>query len=1235
MASNSDMGSGAFRTALSPGQEAQKPPSRSGAPRIERTLQLPGVSPRPTGPPGPRTPEELAPTMDASARSSPISSDRLAQLAAHLPRVPRDTYEIGTEVAKGGIGRVVRARDQRLDRPVAIKELLVWNEAQEQRFVHEALLTARLQHPSIVPIYEAGRWPDGEPFYAMKLVSGRSLADLIQERKRLEDRLSLLPHVLAVAQAIAYAHTQRILHRDLKPANVLVGEFGETVVIDWGLAKGLPGAPPAPTPSAARNGADDNLNTPRSAEPSAQKAPSDSAPSDAGPDATPRDRTKKAWIEPTAEGLTIEGAVVGTPAYMPPEQAAGEAVDERADIYALGAMLYHLIAAVPPYHDTPWEKLLSAIVEGPPKPLEKHVPTVADELAAIVHKAMARERSKRYATAKELADDLERLQTGQIVAAHTYSASHLLRRFWRRNRPVLSIALAAVTALALVIAYAFVRTDQERRYALSKKQEAESAEQAALTARRAAEDASKQATSRADELTLLQAQDALGRDPNQALAWLKTLSPEFTDASEMRRIAADAQARGLSRAYRGHTGHVNSIVPFEGGKSFITASDDKTLRVWNAATGESIVLAGHTDEAWFSAISEDYTRIVSVSKDLTARLWDRATGKELAKVSVPNAARQVLFTQDGSIIGTPRNAEGGPWIWRSGAASVEPLARPGEPIVSSAFSWNARFVALQRKDGAIEFGEVGAPLKTIGKDRGGAGHWNIARDGHLLLWVSDEKDHESEAFLLDTRTGARKAVPASSGTVALFLSERGDHVVIPSQDEVAIYDVAKGAVTKRMPGHGARVYAADFSDDDVLVATGGYDRAVKTWDITTGEMHTFAGLEGVVSTVRVSPDHARLFAASSAGDVRIFEPGRAGRLLVDHRAPATGLAVSADGLVATADENGRIVISDMEGRRIAEHTVEASSWLRLRASPDRRRFIGYSGARPVPGVAAPASQRVLLLGTFDDVKPLVQTSPVRPSCYAFTPKGDAALVAFEDRSVARFDMTSGALSEIARVAGDVYQIAISPDGATAALGMGDGAVRLLDLSSGKDREIGRSVGPVRALAFSHDGRRLVAGTDEHTIRIFDLAAGTSLSRDTSGAGVLRVDFSPDDRTIFVQNGLEAVVHRWTADGASELPPLAGHTGPILGMHLAKSGRSLLTVSGDGTARLFDLATGRSRALDAHEGDLSAADFGPNDRVVVTLAKKGAARAWPDDLPDTLPALRAWINAATPDTIKPR
>src|ERR1051325_6732404 len=150
-----------------------------------------------------------------------------------------DRYHIMGEHGRGGLGRVSRAHDRELGRDVAIKELISRNPVDEVRFLREALITARLEHPGIVPVHEAGRWPDGTPFYAMKLVSGRSLRDLIAERPTGEARIGLLHHVIAVADAIAYAHGRNIIHRDLKPGNVIVGDFGETIVIDWGLAKDI------------------------------------------------------------------------------------------------------------------------------------------------------------------------------------------------------------------------------------------------------------------------------------------------------------------------------------------------------------------------------------------------------------------------------------------------------------------------------------------------------------------------------------------------------------------------------------------------------------------------------------------------------------------------------------------------------------------------------------------------------------------------------------------------------------------------------------------------------------------------------------------------------------------------------------------------------------------------------------------------------------------------------------
>src|SRR6188474_2886254 len=183
-------------------------------------------------------PHDANPTEDAPTSEGP-SVERPPTSTPDAERRSPQRYQIICEHGRGGLGRVSRAFDRDLGRDVALKELIARTSTSEIRFLREALITARLEHPGIVPVHEAGRWPDGTPFYAMKLVAGRPLRELIAERTTVAERIGLLHHVIAVADAIAYAHGRNIIHRDLKPANVIVGDFGETIVIDWGLAKEL------------------------------------------------------------------------------------------------------------------------------------------------------------------------------------------------------------------------------------------------------------------------------------------------------------------------------------------------------------------------------------------------------------------------------------------------------------------------------------------------------------------------------------------------------------------------------------------------------------------------------------------------------------------------------------------------------------------------------------------------------------------------------------------------------------------------------------------------------------------------------------------------------------------------------------------------------------------------------------------------------------------------------------
>ncbi len=359
-------------------------------------------------------------------------------------RPARDRYEIREELARGGTGRVSRAHDRQLEREVAVKSLLDHSTHHSVRFAREARVTARLQHPSIVPIYDIGRLGDGQPYYAMKLVSGRTLDEAIRETSTLAQRLALLPAFIAVADAIAYAHAQRVIHRDLKPHNVVLGPFGESMVIDWGLAKQLDA--PAVT---ERFEAHDDAGDP---------------------------------------ALTLEGTVLGTPAYMPPEQAAGTAVDERADVYALGAMLYHLLAGQPPYRGPSSRAVLVCVLEEPPPAIASQVAGIPADLVTIVDKAMARAPADRYADAQQLALDLRRFQTGQLVGAHHYTAwSHVLR-FVRRHIAAVVVAAVLGTALVVGTVIAVLQIVAKSELAEQQRKAAEAAGALAATQRDAAEE---------------------------------------------------------------------------------------------------------------------------------------------------------------------------------------------------------------------------------------------------------------------------------------------------------------------------------------------------------------------------------------------------------------------------------------------------------------------------------------------------------------------------------------------------------------------------------------------------------------------------------------------------------------------------------------------------------------------------------------------------------------------------
>ncbi|MCA8974545.1 MAG: serine/threonine protein kinase, partial [Planctomycetes bacterium] len=343
-----------------------------------------------------------------ASRVQSTATDELMGRLRRAPKLDAERYRFDGEIDRGGQGAVFRIHDRHLNRSLAMKMLLEREAAGAEpdtldrrigrqvlsRFLEEAQVTSQLSHPGIVPVHEVGLDDHGKVYFTMQLVSGRTAGAVFRDVRDGQHGWTVtraLEVVLKVCDTMAYAHARGVLHRDLKPANVMIGRFGEVYVMDWGLAKVV----------AEAEGTDDN-------------APVDSA------------RRRDAGRGDSSSVASLAGQQLGTPSYMPPEQARGEPVDERADIYAVGAMLYELLAGRAPYTEPGIAKsarrILDEVVAGPPRRVEEIAKGVPAELVAIVEKAMARDRATRYGSTTELAADLRAFLDQRTVVAYRTGA---------------------------------------------------------------------------------------------------------------------------------------------------------------------------------------------------------------------------------------------------------------------------------------------------------------------------------------------------------------------------------------------------------------------------------------------------------------------------------------------------------------------------------------------------------------------------------------------------------------------------------------------------------------------------------------------------------------------------------------------------------------------------------------------------------------------------------------------
>jgi WD40 repeat protein/serine/threonine protein kinase len=703
--------------------------------------------------------------------------------AAAETSLPR--FHILRSHARGGLGEVFLALDAELKRQVALKALLAYHAhdpVSQARFLLEAEITGRLEHPGIVPIYGLGRSPDGRPYYVMRFIEGETLKAAItrfhrsdwerqEEREREVAFRRLLQSLIASSNAIAYAHLRGIVHRDVKPENIMLGPFGETLVVDWGMAKTL-----------------DDLKQP-------------------GGDP---DRSSN-----SLDGsLTRTGAAVGTPRYMSPEQASGnlKLVGPASDIYGLGATLYCLLVGHAPFTDGELSDVLDRVRRGifpAPRSLRR---SIDPALEAICLKAMALDPQARHTSA---------LQFGGEIEAWLADVRY-------RGEQVRALNLVKGSLARLCIERAGNLFGKERH--------------------------------------------------NEGMLWLaRALENAPADSPGLERVVRSslgswhARAKLVERSFR-HGGEVFAVALSPDGHCLATASQDRTARLWDVATGHPLAAAlSHDAPVLAVAFCPDGKSLATAGSDGMLRRWNALSGSPLGKPMAHEAPiTTLLFSPDGSLIATASRSKV-PFLWK--AVKGRPVHRPTGPdaaVLSIAFNPQGNLLALACDDGRVSCIETAtgkphgqalahpAAVSSMAFDRGGQTLLTGCADGKARLWDTEN------------RTVAREfALPAAVCLVALGPS--GAIVTACADGTARLWDPEKGHPIGEPLVHGSRIECLAFGPDGAILATGSRDRTVRFWDTATG-LSIGPPLEHrqAVCSLSFSPDGRRLLTGCADGLARCW-----------------------------------------------------------------------------------------------------------------------------------------------------------------------------------------------------------------------------------------------------------------------------------------------------------------------------------------------------------------------------
>jgi WD40 repeat protein len=1080
--------------------------------------------------------------------------------------LPQERYR-GLKLHKqGGLGAIYLAYDTVLERFVALKRILPELSQSPQlrtRFEREAKLTGRLGHPNIVAVHSLGRDTDGHPFYVMPFIDNESLRDAIVRfhatfkagarrggAAMARAREDLLGRFVKVCEAIAFAHSRGVVHRDLKPDNVMLGPYGETLVIDWGLAKCV------------------------------------DSPSSQVPEGVPMTRS---WDDGDP-GETVSGHAIGTLPYMSPEQAAGDTdrIGPASDIYGLGSILFHLLAGRPPLEGER-EAIAARIREGGTLPGPRSLrPDVPRSLERICLKAMAREPGDRYATVTAFKEDVESwLRDRPVVAWEgreplVLLAGRCLRRNWigvSAALLVLVVGLGAGLAVAIPYGKALDRKNNDLSQALKNERIARSAETTALVAqtkaRHAEADAKQDAQANLYQSLVFDNRNRrLAREPGwrdqakEVLRHALTLRSDQQDIAELRTEA------------------VSTLGEFD--------------------VREVARLVGHRDVLWSLAFSPDGATLASSGESGGLRQWDLRRRVCLGRIDDPLIRAVDLYDASVPFPAVQFLAGGRPQLAYSRWPSAIGFVKSAEGQEPAADRWTTpspvRCLASDRAGtrlvASLGDGEHGwvqvfdaATGRLLRQFEARAGvHMPVALspDGRWLAFTDGQSDPEQWATqgllvrLVDLSTDHEPFTLRGHTKTVRGLRFNPDGTLLASvshDNTVKLWSIAAREERFTLGGHESKVNAVAFSPDGELVATCSDDGTARLWQVRNGDrLVVLKPQVGMLTALAFSPDGETL--ATGMQTVVVFRiVGRTVRRSLyghdDHVHNVTFHPLQ--GYLASGGADHNVFFWDVtDGRRLRRwfgHPRKMASVLAF--SPDGRFLaVGPTSYRNIPET----DQTVKVWETqTGSLFRSLEGHQADIASLGFSRDGSRLAAGGLDGRVVVWDVEAGKVAEaiLENDSGPALGVAYRDEGRQLVIGHQSGLLKVWDQQPRVLLER-HQAGEMTCFADAVDGRLLATGDDMGRIRLWEAAALTEagMIEQAHDGGVRTAAFSPDS-TLLASGGGDRRVVLWDVRSRRKLFAFPVEDQQILSIAFSPDGSHLAYCADNERIVVWDLIQVRS------------------------------------------------------------